>query len=190
MKLKHSLLVVPMMVVAMPALAHTGSRAVSGLVDGFAHPFSGLDHTLAMVAVGLFAAVLGRRALWAVPASFVSMMLVGGFMVILGIEIPAVEAGIALSVVILGAVLAAGSRCLISVAMTLTGIFAIFHGHAHRAEMPMEAAAGLYCLGFTSATILLHGVGLAVGTVISHRQMIRRWAGGGISIAGIVLSLS
>jgi urease accessory protein len=143
MKLKHSLLVVPMMVVAIPALGHTGSHAASGLADGFAHPFSGLDHTLAMVAVGLLAAVLGGRALWAIPASFVSMMLVGGFMGLLGIEIPAVEAGIALSVVILGAVLAAGGRCLISVAMTLTGIFAIFHGYAHGMEMPPEAAATL-----------------------------------------------
>jgi urease accessory protein len=74
--------------------------------------------------------------------------------------------------------------------MMLAGIFAIFHGHAHGAEMPMEAAAGLYCLGFASATILLHGLGLSVGTVLSHRQMIHRWAGVGISIAGVVLSLS
>ena len=190
MRFKRSLLVGSMMGVAMPALAHTGGHAASGLVDGFAHPFAGLDHMLAMVAVGLFAAVLGGRALWAVPASFVSMMLVGGIMGFTGIEIPAVEAGIALSVVIFGAVLAAGVRCVISVAVMLAGMFAIFHGRAHGAEMPMEAAAGLYCLGFASATILLHGAGLAVGTVLSHRQMIHRWAGAGISIAGVVLSLS
>jgi urease accessory protein len=190
MKLKHSLLVVSMMVAAMPALAHTGSHAASSLVDGFAHPFSGLDHTLAMVAVGLFAAVLGGRALWAVPASFVSMMLVGGFMGLLGIEIPAIEAGIALSVVIIGAVLAAGSRCLISGAMTLTGIFAIFHGLAHGMEMPPEAAAALYCLGFVSATALLHGMGLTIGLVLGNRKVIHRLAGAGISIAGVVLSLT
>ena len=190
MKLKHSLLVVPMMVASMPALAHTGSHASSGLADGFAHPFSGLDHTLAMVAVGLFAAVLGGRALWTIPASFVSMMLVGGFMGLLGIEIPAVEAGIVLSVVILGVVLASGVRCLILVAMTLTGIFAIFHGFAHGMEMPPEAAAALYCLGFVSATILLHGVGLAIGIVLGHHQMIQHWVGAGISIAGVVLALN
>jgi urease accessory protein len=107
MRLKHSLLVVSMMGVAMPALAHTGSHGASGLVDGFAHPFGGLDHTLAMVAVGLFAAVLGGRARWAVPATFASMMLVGGIMGFMGIEIPGVEAGIAFSVVIFGAILAA-----------------------------------------------------------------------------------
>ncbi|KFG70580.1 HupE/UreJ family protein [Microvirga sp. BSC39] len=189
MRLKHSLLVAPMMVAAMPALAHTGDHAASGLVDGFAHPFGGLDHMLVMVAVGLLAAVLGGRALWAVPASFTSMMLVGGVMGFIGIEIPAVEAGIAFSVIIFGAVLAAEVRCVTSVAMILAGMFAIFHGHAHGAEMPMEAVAGLYCLGFISATILLHGMGLAIGTVLGHRRMIHRWAGAGISIAGVVLSL-
>lgn len=190
MRLKHSLLVATMMVVTMPARAHTGSHAASGLVDGFAHPFGGLDHTLAMIAVGLFAAVLGGRAVWAVPASFVSMMMVGGIIGFSGIEIPAVEAGIALSVVILGAILATGIRCLISVAMTLTGMFAIFHGYAHGTEMPIEVAAGFYCLGFVSATALLHGAGLAIGIVLSHCQMIYRLMGAGISIAGIVLSLS
>jgi urease accessory protein len=189
MRLKHTLLVVSMMVAAMPALAHTGSHAASGFGNGFAHPFGGLDHTLAMVAVGLFAAVLGGRALWALPATFASIMLIGGVMGFIGIEIPAVEAGIALSVVIFGAALAARIRCRISVAMMLTGIFAIFHGYAHGAEMPMEAAAAHYCLGFVSATVLLHGVGLAIGIVLSHRQMIHRWAGAGISIAGVALSL-
>ncbi|MEE1658285.1 HupE/UreJ family protein [Microvirga sp. CF3062] len=190
MRLKHSFLVASMMVAAMPAFAHTGSHPASDLVDGFAHPFGGLDHTLAMVAVGLFAAVLGGRALWAVPATFISMMLVGGVMGVMGIGIPAVEAGIALSLVILGAILAAGSRCLISIAMTLTGVFAIFHGYAHGAEMPTEAAAALYCLGFVSATAFLHGTGLVLGHAFGKRQMIHRLAGAGISIGGVVLSLN
>ncbi|NBJ11650.1 HupE/UreJ family protein [Microvirga arsenatis] len=190
MRLKHSFLVASMIVTAMPALAHTGIHPASGLGDGFAHPFGGLDHTLAMVAVGLFAAVLGGQALWAVPTTFASVMLVGGIMGFMGIHIPAVEAGIALSVVIFGAVLAAKIRCRISVAMMLTGMFAVFHGYAHGAEMPMEAAAAPYCLGFFSATILLHGAGLAIGIALSHRQTIYRWAGAGISIAGVVLSLS
>ena len=190
MRLKHSFLVASMLVTAMPALAHTGIHPASGLVDGFAHPFGGLDHTLAMVAVGLFATVLGGRSLWAVPATFASMMLVGGVMGFMGTEIPAVEAGITLSLVIFGAVLAARIRCRISVAMMITGMFAVFHGYAHGAEMPMEAAAAQYCLGFVSATVLLHGLGLTIGTVLRHRQMMHRWAGAGFSIAGIVLSLS
>ena len=190
MRLKRSLLVVAMMVSAMPALAHTGIHPASGLVEGFAHPFGGVDHMLAMIAVGLFAAVLGGRAVWAVPATFASMMLVGGIMGFMGIEIPAVEAGIAFSVIIFGAVLAAGIRCVISVAMMLAGMFAIFHGHAHGVEIPMEAEAALYCLGFVSATALLLGVGLALGIILGHRQRIHRLAGVGISIAGVVLSMS
>jgi urease accessory protein len=190
MSLKHSLLVLSMMGAAMPAAAHTGSHAASGLIGGFAHPFSGLDHTLAMVAVGLFAAVLGGRALWAVPATFASVMLVGGIMGFMGAEIPALEAGIALSVVIFGAVLASRIRCRISVAMTLTGMFAILHGYAHGAEMPMEAAAAHYCLGFFSATVLLHGAGLAIGFALDQRQKIHRLASAGIGIAGVAMLLS
>ncbi|MBF9197322.1 HupE/UreJ family protein [Microvirga terrestris] len=190
MKLSHSLLAITMMVAAMPALAHTGSHAASGFIHGFAHPFGGLDHTLAMVAVGLFAVVLGGRALWAVPTSFVSMMLPGGVIGFMGIRIPAIEMSIALSVVVFGAVLAAKIRCRISIAMMLTGVFAIFHGYAHGVEMPTEAAVGHYCLGFVSATTLLHGTGLALGIVLGNHQMIHRVAGAGIGIAGVVLSLS
>jgi len=189
MPLKRSLLALSMVLAGMPAWAHTGFHEPSGFGAGFLHPLGGLDHTLAMLAVGLFAALLKGRAFWAVPASFVSMMLVGGAMGLMGMEIPAVEVGIAASVVVLGAVLAVGSRCLISVAMTLTGMFAVFHGYAHGAEMPVGAAAALYCLGFASSTALLHGAGLAIGLVLGHRRMIRV-AGAFVSVAGLVLSLS
>jgi urease accessory protein len=183
-------LAVSMMIAATPVLAHTGHHAAPGFTDGFAHPFGGLDHMLAMVSVGLFAAGLGGRALWAVPASFVFMMLVGGVMGFTGIEVPAVEIGIATSVVVLGAVLATGSIRFISVAMTLTGLFAIFHGYAHGAEMPSESAAALYCLGFMMATALLHIAGIAIGIIFGHRQIFYRLAGVGISLTGVVLSLS
>jgi urease accessory protein len=189
MTLKRSRLALPMMVAAMPAFAHTGLHGASGFGAGFLHPLGGLDHTLTMLAVGLFAALLGGRAFWVVPVSFVCMMLVGGAMGLMGIEIPAVEVGIAASVVVLGAVLAVGSRCLISVAMALTGMFAVFHGYAHGAEMPAGAAAALYSLGFASATVFLHGAGLAIGLALGHRWMIRM-AGAFISVAGLVLSLS
>lgn len=186
---KRTLLALSMMLAGMPASAHTGFHEPSGLGAGFLHPFGGLDHTLAMLAVGLFAALLRGRAFWAVPASFVAMMLVGGAMGLIGMKIPAVEVGIAASVVVLGAVLAVGRRCLISVAMTLTGMFAVFHGYAHGAEMPVGAAAALYCLGFVSATALLHGAGIAMGLGLGHRRMIRV-AGAFIGVAGLVLSLS
>jgi urease accessory protein len=153
---KRCLFAIPMLLVATPAFAHPGGHGPSGFLDGFLHPLGGLDHTLAMLAVGLFAALLGGRALWAVPASFIIMMLAGGIIGIAGLEIPVVEAGIAASVVVLGAVLVVGRRCLLSMAVMLTGMFAIFHGYAHGAEMPGGAAAALYCLGLVSATALLN----------------------------------
>ena len=189
MKVNRSLLSIFMMLVAMPALAHTGGHPASGFTSGFAHPFSGFDHMLAMIAVGLFAAVLGGKALWAVPASFVFMMLVGGIMGFIGIRIPAAEVGIATSVVVLGAILAAGSIRFSSVAIALTGVFAIFHGYAHGAEMPAESAPALYGLGFSSATVLLHSAGIAIGIVLGRKQILHRLVGAGISITGIVMSL-
>jgi urease accessory protein len=159
-------------------------------LDGFLHPLGGLDHTLAMLAVGLFAALLGGRALWAVPASFIIMMLAGGIIGIAGLEIPVVEAGIAASVVVLGAVLVVGRRCLLSMAVMLTGMFAIFHGYAHGAEMPGGAAAALYCLGFVSATALLNWAGLVLGLVTLGWNCGIRLMGAFVTIAGLVLSLS
>jgi len=189
MTLKRSLLALPMTLAGMPALAHTGFHEASGFGAGFLHPFGGLDHALAMVAVGLFAALLGGRALWAIPASFVSMMLVGGAMGLTGVEVPAVEIGIVASVVVLGVILALGYRCLISVAMGLTGMFAVFHGYAHAVEIPAGASAALYCLGFAAASALLHGAGVALGLALGHRPMIRV-TGALISVAGLVLTLS
>ncbi|WP_414474925.1 HupE/UreJ family protein [Microvirga sp. M2] len=189
MTLKRSLPALPLMLAGMPAAAHTGLNEAPGFGAGFLHPLGGLDHVLAMLAVGLFAALLGGRALWAVPASFISMMLVGGAMGLMGTQIPPAEVGVAASVVVLGAMLAVGNRCLISVAMILTGMFAVFHGYVHGVEMPTGAAAALYCLGFASASALLHGAGLATGLVLGHRQMIRV-AGALMSVAGFILALS
>jgi len=189
MTLKRSLLALPMLLSGMPAWAHTGFHEASGFGAGFLHPFGGLDHTLAMLAVGLFAAMLGGRALWAVPASFVLMMLVGGALGHAGVKIPAVEVGIAASVVIFGAILAVGRRCLISLAMALTGLFAVFHGFAHGAEMPAGSETVLYCLGFAAATALLHGAGLATGLALGNRRAIRL-TGALISVAGLVLTIS
>jgi urease accessory protein len=187
---KRFLLAVPMMLVAMPAFAHPGGHVPSGFLDGFLHPLDGLDHMLVMLAVGLFAALLGGQALWAVPASFIIMMLAGGITSLAGLEIPAVEVGIAASVVILGGLLAVGRRCLISLAVTLTGMVAIFHGYAHGVEMPGGAAAALYCLGFVSATALLNGAGLVLGLVALGRHHVIRLAGAFVTVAGLILSLS
>jgi urease accessory protein len=175
-----------MLVVATPAMAHTGHHAISGFLSGFGHPLTGLDHTLAMVGVGLFASLLGGRALWAIPASFVVMMLVGGMMGLVGVEVPAVESGIAVSIVILGAVVSLGWTWPAGAAIALVGVFAVFHGYAHGAEIPAGADATLYSLGFTLASMLLHGLGIAFGAVTSHQAHVGRLAGAAVAVAGLV----
>ncbi|MHC1999846.1 HupE/UreJ family protein [Methylobacterium sp. CM6241] len=146
-----------------PALAHTGQGDASGLAHGFLHPLTGLDHMLAMVAVGLVAAQVGGRAILLVPLSFIGMMVVGGALGASGVALPHVETAIALSVAVLGAAVALRLTMPVAAAMALVGVFAVFHGHAHGAEMP-EAASGLaYGAGFVAATALLHAVGLGLG---------------------------
>ena len=124
------------------AFAHPGHGEAGSLLAGFLHPLSGLDHLLAMTAVGLFAAHLGGRALWAVPATFVAVMALGGVSGAAGISLPFVETAIALSVVIFGLMIFSGMAPPVLAAMALVGIFAIFHGHAHGTEMPVSALRG------------------------------------------------
>jgi urease accessory protein len=173
------------------ALAHTGIGDTSGFAHGFMHPLSGLDHQLAMILVGLFAYQLGGRAVWLVPLTFVAVMVVGGVLGINGLPLPFVEIGIALSVVVLGAVVAFGVKAPVAVAAGLVGLFAVFHGHAHGTEMPLDAGAG-YGLGFALATALLHAIGIGVGLLIgmSTRTLgdsVYRAVGGMASIAGVAL---
>lgn len=145
------------------ALAHPGPGEATGFVHGFMHPVGGLDHVLAMVAVGLLAAHLGGRSLWLVPAAFMTAMAAGGALGMAGVAVPYAEAGIMLSIVVLGlaAVLRIGMP--VSVAMALAGFFAIFHGYAHGAEMPAGASGITYAAGFLAATALLHAAGIAIG---------------------------
>lgn len=143
------------------ALAHTGVGDTTGFTHGFEHPIGGIDHVLAMIAVGIFAFVLGGRALWLVPLSFVGMMAVGFLLGIGNVDVPFVELGIALSSIVIGAVAAWGKPMPVYDAMALVGVFAIFHGHAHGAEMPQDAGGLTYALGFMTATALLHVAGIA-----------------------------
>ena len=115
------------------ASAHMGVGHADGLAHGFWHPLSGIDHVLAMVMVGLFAAQLGGRALWLVPAAFVAVMAIGGAVGFAGLPVPFVELGIGLSIVVLGAAVALGFKTVVAAAMALVGFFAVFHGHAHGA---------------------------------------------------------
>jgi urease accessory protein len=171
------------------AWAHVGVGSTSGFVHGFVHPVTGIDHVLAMVAVGMFAANLGGRALWAVPLTFVSVMAIGGALGIAGIGVPFVEAGIAISVIVLGLAVALQWKWPIAAAMALVGIFAIFHGHAHGAEMPVDASGLEYGLGFVLATALLHVVGIGFGLGIArfgrvHSPRVIQLGGAAMAVAG------
>jgi urease accessory protein len=163
-------------------------------MHGFMHPLGGLDHQLAMILVGIFAYQLGGRALWLVPLTFVAVMAFGGFLGIAGIPAPFVELGIALSVVALGAIVAFGVKAPVALAMGIVGLFAIFHGHAHGSEMPMDAFGLDYGLGFMLATTVLHAVGIGIGFVIgmttkSLGNNVYRVAGGLASVTGVTILL-
>lgn len=171
------------------ALAHTGHGDAAGFAHGFMHPLGGLDHLLAMVTVGLFAAALGGRALWAVPASFVAMMLVGGALGMAGLAMPFVENAILLSVIALGAVVALNMAPPVLVSVAIVGFFALFHGHAQGAEMPAGASGLGYAAGFVLATSLLHAAGLVAGLGFSRfGDRLARLAGGAVTVAGLGLA--
>lgn len=176
-------------VTAGTAQAHGLGANGAGFAAGFAHPLSGLDHLLAMGAVGLWAAQLGGRALWQVPLAFLAMMAVGSLAGFAGTPIPAVEVGIVGSLLVLGVLVAAAARLPVAVGATLVGLFALFHGHAHGTEMPQATSAVLYGLGFVLATAFLHAAGLALGMVGANG--IGRWAvrlgGAGVAAAGLLL---
>lgn len=168
------------------ALAHPGLPGhTHDLASGFAHPFGGLDHVLAMVAVGLFAAQLGGRALWAVPASFVAMMAAAGLAGMSGIALPLTETGIALSIIVLGGAMALRVALPVAAAMTLVGFFAIFHGDAHGLETPQTASGLLYGLGFVTATAVLHLMGIGLG--IAFGRNLVRLAGSAAAVIGVVM---
>ncbi len=171
--------------------AHTGIGATAGFSHGFMHPFGGVDHLLAMVAVGMLAAQWGGRALWLLPASFLTTMAAGGALGMTGIALPHVEIGIGLSVVVLGLLVALGVRLPLAAAMLLVPLFAIFHGHAHGAEMPADGSGVAYGFGFLAATALLHvagiGAGLALAIYDRADRRIAQLAGGAMSIVGVTI---
>lgn len=171
---------------AVPALAHTGS-STGGFIGGFAHPLFGPDHVVAMVAVGLWGAFLGPPAIWLLPIVFPLVMAFGGVIGILGVSLPGVETAIALSAVVLGTMVALAARPPLWVAALIVGAFAIFHGHAHGAELPPGADVVAYSVGFVVATGLLHLTGIAIGLLARWRagRIAVRTAGGAIALAGV-----
>src|SRR6266540_5628992 len=185
--LPRSLLVLAALFVAAPSFAHTGDGFSGGFSGGFGHPIFGPDHVAAMVAVGLWGAFLGPPAIWLLPIVFPLVMAFGGVLGILGVPLPGVETAIAMSAVVLGLMVALAARPPLWVAAVLVGAFAIFHGHAHGAELPAGADAVAYSLGFVIATGLLHLAGVAFGLTAGWPagRIAVRTAGGAIALAGI-----
>jgi urease accessory protein len=170
------------------AFAHEGSSLPYGsFIAGLAHPVLGVDHFLAMVSVGILSAQIGGRAIWTVPATFVTVMAVGGLLGWLKVGLTSIELGIAFSVLTLGIAIAADRKLPVLVAMGAVGIFAVFHGYAHGAEMPNVANPVRYALGFMTGTAILHIAGLLIGDISQHYargKLLLRVAGAAIASAG------
>lgn len=182
------------LLLCLPSLAHAhvGVGQAGGFGHGFGHPLGGFDHICAMVAVGLWAAQTGGRAIWAVPLTFVTVMAFGGFLGMLHVGIPFIETGIVISVLTLGVFIAAAVRMPLIASILIVGLFATFHGHAHGEEMPETASGLAYAIGFVLATALLHaiGIGLGVGIQKISKPMVVRFAGVAIVLCGIYIWVS
>ena len=177
---------VPATMAAGPALAHSVGNSAAGFTAGFLHPLSGLDHLLAMVSVGIWGAELGAPATWLLPIAFPLIMAVGGALGVVGVPLPAGELLIALSVVVLGTLVASARRVPTAAALAIVGLFAIAHGHAHGVELPGTADALAFTVGFVLATGLLHLAGIMIGTLARWRSGIIaiRTCGGVVALAG------
>ncbi len=183
------LLALVVLAIASPAQAHIIGAGGAGWAQGFWHPFSGLDHILAMVAVGIWAAQSGRPAMWVLPVMFPLAMAGGGLLGVAGLPVPGIEPGIAASVLVLGLLVAFKVRPPLALSVALVALFALFHGHAHGAELPQAASPLLYGLGFIAATGILHLIGLGIGQVtrLPAGMTALRVGGGAIAAAGITL---
>jgi urease accessory protein len=170
-------------------MAHDGASLPYGsFLGGLTHPVLGPDHFLAMVSVGILSAQIGGRAIWTIPATFVVVMAFGGLLGFIDIGLTAVEAGIAISVLALGAAIASDRKLPASIAMTAVGFFAIFHGYAHGAEMPTVANSVTYAAGFLTGTAFLHLLGVLIGDIArrySHGYTLLRITGGAIAALGV-----
>jgi urease accessory protein len=172
---------------ATPAAAHSGTGLPGGFVAGFAHPFTGLDHLLAMVSVGVWGVFLGRPLLYALPVIFPFVMVIGALLGMFAVRMPSVEIGIATSVLVLGACIAFAWRAPVWIAASIAAVFALFHGHAHGRELPSAANAIGYSAGFVFATGVLHVLGIGIGEI--NRRIGADWltriVGGAIACCGV-----
>jgi urease accessory protein len=187
MRLPSRLILILLLVSCSSAQAHTGAHAQDSLIAGLMHPFSGLDHLLAMVAVGMWATQLGGRYLLTAPAVFVFSMALGAIAGASGAQLPMVETGTGLSVLVLGVLITLAARAPGHWVGLLIALFAVFHGFAHGTEMPASADRWSSFAGFLSATALLHGLGVATGSILKSRGAMLRAGGALIGLAGVWL---
>lgn len=174
---------------AMPAYAHVGIGTTSSFTAGFTHPLSGLDHMTVMIAVGLWAALKGGKAIWAWPAAFVGVMVAGAVLGMAHVPVPFVEPGILASVVALGLLVALAVDLPVSSGVAIIGLFALFHGHAHGTEVPENTGGLEYMAGFAVATALLHAVGIAAALGLGMRfRGLARVAGAACAAIGLGLA--
>lgn len=180
-------LVLLVLILADPASAHTDGPTASGFISGFSHPVRGWDHVIAMVAVGIWGAYLGQPSVWTLPIVFPAVMAVGGAMGIAGLPVPSVELMIALSGIVLGLLIVFAVRLPTLPAAVIVGVFAVFHGYAHGAELPNAVHPGVYAMGFVLGTGVLHAAGISFSLLrrITFGDVIVRAVGGGISVAGV-----
>jgi len=179
-------------ILAVPSVASAHQIGGNGLASGLTHPIFGFDHLLAMVAVGIISVQMGKRGIWKMPAVFVSFMLVGALLSINGLHLPFVETGIAVSVLLLGIIIALSGKLPLGWSMGLIALFAVFHGHAHGEELPVIANATLYAIGFVTATVALHVSGVMIGYYAKKTQIttnILRYSGAAMGLAGIFFLL-
>ena len=173
-----ALFALALLAAAAPALAHTNRDVGAGLLSGLLHPLTGLDHLLAMVAVGIWGTQLGTPAIWLLPLTFPLVMSFGGVLGVRAVPLPAVEIDVAASAAVLGIMILLSARPLLAVAAGIVGAFAVFHGHAHGAELPAAAEPLAYGLGFVLVTGLLHAAGIGIG-------LLDRWPAGALALRGL-----
>jgi urease accessory protein len=168
-------------------LLHVPQSEAGGFLTGFVHPISGLDHVLAMVAVGFWGAQLGKPAIWLLPVTFPMVMALGGMLGLMAVQLPGVEYAIAASAILLGLAVTLEMRPGLTAAAMLVGVFAIFHGHAHGTELPPGQSALLYSVGFVIGTGCLHAVGILIGGIGGWNwgRTLLRFAGVIIAVGGV-----
>ncbi|MEM7129600.1 MAG: HupE/UreJ family protein [Chloroflexota bacterium] len=187
----------PITVFSLPTHSDTGYLQLGSFITGLTHPVLGPEHLLAMLSVGIVSARMGGNAIWGVPATFVSVMAMGGVIGLAGFPMPWLEVGIALSVLILGVIIAMGQTLPIVITMITVSVFATFHGYAHGAEMPIMAAPIAYIEGFMTSTVLIHLAGVLLGHLMSHLPTRLSWGkhlarlcGAGITLCGCFFILN